>query len=475
MKKIFIYGTFNVLHPGHQRLFRFAKELGGKLIVGVNSDRILNSISFFKEQYRLEGVKNNIWVDEVFILDEEVNDYLIKKKPDIVVKGREYENKFNLESETIKKYGGKLIFNSGEATFSSFELNNPKIIHKNRKINQFPLEFSKRHNINPDTLEDIILKFKKLKVCVFGDIIIDEYVICNPLGMSQEDPTIVVSPYDYKKFVGGAGIVSMHASSLGAKVDFFTVTGQDNSLKFAKSELKKAKVNSFISVDEKRPTTLKQRFQVDGKTLLRVSHLHQDSIDKSIQKKIFDDFLKNINGYDLIVFSDFNYGCLPQALVDKITKISLEKKIIIVADSQSSSQIGNVARFKNMDLITPTEHEARTSLRNYDDGLVVLAEKLQKKSGSKNIILKLGPEGILIHIDKPKNISKTDRIPALNKSPIDVAGAGDSMLITSSMATAVGADPWISACLGSVAAGIQISKLGNVAIKPEEIIREINI
>ena len=128
-----------------------------------------------------------------------------------------------------------------------------------------------------------------------------------------------------------------------------------------------------------------------------------------------------------------------------------------------------------MDLITPTEHEARTSLRNYDDGLVVLAEKLQKKSGSKNIILKLGPEGILIHIDKPKNISKTDRIPALNKSPIDVAGAGDSMLITSSMATAVGADPWISACLGSVAAGIQISKLGNVAIKPEEIIREINI
>ena len=48
MKKIFIYGTFNVLHPGHQRLFRFAKELGGKLIVGVNSDRILNSISFSK-------------------------------------------------------------------------------------------------------------------------------------------------------------------------------------------------------------------------------------------------------------------------------------------------------------------------------------------------------------------------------------------------------------------------------------------
>ena len=50
----------------------------------------------------------------------------------------------------------------------------------------------------------------------------------------------------------------MHASSLGAKVDFFTVAGQDNSLNF-KIWLKKAKVNTFISVDEKRPTTLKQR------------------------------------------------------------------------------------------------------------------------------------------------------------------------------------------------------------------------
>ena len=54
--------------------------------------------------------------------------------------------------------------------------------------------------------------------------------------------------------------------------------------------------------------------------LFKVSHLHQDSTDKNIQKKIYKDFLKNINNYDLIVFSDFNYGCLPQSLVDKLLK-----------------------------------------------------------------------------------------------------------------------------------------------------------
>ncbi len=56
---------------------------------------------------------------------------------------------------------------------------------------------------------------------VIGDLIIDKYISCQPLGMSQEDPSIVVTPIDTKQFVGGAGIVSIHAAGLGAKVNFF--------------------------------------------------------------------------------------------------------------------------------------------------------------------------------------------------------------------------------------------------------------
>ena len=40
MKKVFVSGHFNILHPGHLRLLRFAKEQGGKLIVGLESDSI---------------------------------------------------------------------------------------------------------------------------------------------------------------------------------------------------------------------------------------------------------------------------------------------------------------------------------------------------------------------------------------------------------------------------------------------------
>ena len=231
------------------------------------------------------------------------------------------------------------------------------------------------------------------------------------------------------------------------------------------------KVISYISYDQNRPTTLKQRYRCKGKSLLRVSHLHQDAISLELQNEIYTNFTKIVDNLDLLVFSDFNYGCLPQKLVDKIITLSKNKGIIIAADSQSSSQVGDIARFKDMDLITPTEHEARVSTRNQQDGLVILAEELMKNANAKNILLKMGEEGFLIQSNNSK--WQTDKIAALNQNPKDVSGAGDSLLITSSMILACGGDIWDASLIGSLAAAIQVSRLGNTPLKIDELKLEL--
>ena len=92
---------------------------------------------------------------------------------------------------------------------------------------------------------------------------------------------------------------------------------------------------------------------------------------------------------------------------------------------------------------------------------------------SKYIFTTLGSEGIVIY-NSIKNELLTDNIQALNTNAKDVSGAGDSLLTCSSMAKVVGANIWESAYLGSIAAAIQVSRVGNIPIKKEELLHELD-
>ena len=238
MKTAFISGNFNILHPGHLRLFRFAKELGCRLIVGIYSDKIAGSKSAINENLRLEGVLSNSWVDDSFIIHDSIELAIQSLKPDFVIKGKEFERQKNIEESLLKAYGGKLLFSSGESTFSSLDLLHHEFKYGHHLSINLPKDFLKRHKFSKESLVNIIHKFSSMRVCVIGDLIIDEYITCQPLGMSQEDPTIVVRPIDSIRFLGGAGIVSAHGAGLGAKVDFFSVTGLDESRQFSQKKLK---------------------------------------------------------------------------------------------------------------------------------------------------------------------------------------------------------------------------------------------
>lgn len=451
---------------------RFAKGCGDRLLVGVESDRIAGDAAHVPQQLRLEGVLSNIWVDEAFVLDKPAAQAIAELQPDIVVKGKEHESRFNPELEAVDKYGGKLLFSSGETLFSSIDLIRRAFYESAPRAVAAPTDYLARHGIVAGKMEDLLGRFAALRVCIVGDLIVDEYITCQPLGMSQEDPTIVVTPIDATQFIGGAGIVAAHAAGLGASVHFISVTGSDAAREFALAQLAASGVTADLLIDEIRPTTRKQRFRSKGKTLLRVSYLHQDAISLALQDAMFVRLDAILSATDVLIFSDFNYGCLPQTLVDKIIVLARERNVMMAADSQSSSQIGDICRFRDMDLITPTEHEARISTRNHQDGLVVLAEQIRLQSKAKNILLKMGEEGLLINpANQPDQDWLTDRLGALNTAPRDVAGAGDSMLVASALALACGGDIWEAAYLGTLAAAVQVSRVGNTPIRTKDLLQ----
>lgn len=469
---VFLSGNFNILHPGHFRLLRFAKECGDYLVVGV-----LDASSpgaYVEEKLRLEGVQAINWVDHAFIIRDKSEEVIRQLKPTIVVKGNEHENSFNPEAEVVALYGGKLLFSSGDMAFSSIDLLRKEWRELDLSTIRKPHDYLSRHVIDVGKTVELLKLMKQMRVCVIGDTIVDEYITCDPLGMSQEDPTIVVTPVMREKFVGGAGIVAAHARSLGSKVNFFSVLGCDDTADYARTTIDGYGIEFHAYTDESRPTTLKQRFRASNKTLLRVSHLRQHDITAELRHRILAEITSVLDETDLLIFADFNYGCLPQTLVMDIVAECVQRGVMMAADSQSSSQMGDVSRFKNMTLITPTEREARLAVQDFDSGLVVLADKLKEKAQADNVIVTLGAEGVLIQAGVSEaNRWPTDRLPALNVAPKDVAGAGDSLLTCAAMALAVGADIWQASYLGALAAACQVGRIGNIPLTQEELIAEI--
>jgi rfaE bifunctional protein kinase chain/domain len=291
--------------------------------------------------------------------------------------------------------------------------------------------------------------------------------------MSQEDPTIVVTPIEQKTFVGGAGIVSAHARGLGAEVRYLSVVGADEPADFARDMLNADGIRVSFFVDETRPTTIKQRYRALGKTLLRVNHLRQHAINPDIAGKMLREIERLLPQTDLLLFSDFNYGCLPQTVVDQIVERAGKRNIMMAADSQASSQLADISRFNGMSLITPTEREARLALQDFESGLIVVGHQLRDVSRAENVVITLAAEGLLVH-GKENGAYSDDRLPAFNTAPKDVAGAGDSFFTCASLALRAGVDIWRSAYLGALAAACQVSRVGNLPLHGADIEDEID-
>jgi len=95
-KIVFTNGCFDIVHRGHVELLRYCREIGSRVIVGLNSDDSVKKLKgdqrpYFNQQDRKILLENLSCVDEVHIFNEETPyDLISKLKPDIIVKGGDY-------------------------------------------------------------------------------------------------------------------------------------------------------------------------------------------------------------------------------------------------------------------------------------------------------------------------------------------------------------------------------------------------
>ena len=115
-KIVFTNGVFDILHIGHVEYLKNAATYGDFLIVGLNSNtsvKKLNKIGdrpIFDQDDRAKILSSLYFVDLVIIFNEVNPEKLIKTiKPNIYIKGGDYDIKNIPESQLVKSYGGEII------------------------------------------------------------------------------------------------------------------------------------------------------------------------------------------------------------------------------------------------------------------------------------------------------------------------------------------------------------------------------
>ena len=167
--------------------------------------------------------------------------------------------------------------------------------------------------------------------------------------------------------------------------------------------------------------------------------------------------------------SDFVYGVVTEKLIKKIVSLSKKYNLKIFGDIQCSSQIGLVTKFKKFSLICPNEKEARIALQDKDSGLEGLSHNLISYTQSEKLIMKLGAQGFIAYEEISPGKYHSQSFPTLSVNPVDVSGAGDSLLSVMSTALSSNNDFMSAAALACCMSALAVENMGNTPIHSNQL------
>ena len=233
-KIVLCHGVFDLLHVGHIKHLKKAKELGDKLIVTLTPDKYVNKgpgRPVFNQNLRSEAMAAIDSVDYVAINNTPTAVNLIKIfKPNFYCKGKDYKDfkkditgEIKNELKELKKFKGKLIITE-ELTFSSSRLINKSTNFFSTRQKKTLKKINKKFDFN--SIKKNIDNFNKLKILVIGETIIDQYNFCEAVGKSGKEPMLVLKEIKNDQYLGGVLSIAKNLAQFSKKISVISILGE---------------------------------------------------------------------------------------------------------------------------------------------------------------------------------------------------------------------------------------------------------
>jgi rfaE bifunctional protein kinase chain/domain len=324
-----------------------------------------------------------------------------------------------------------------------------------------------------DRLLALVDDFAGVRVAVFGDLLVDEFIYGQISRVSREAPVLILE-YDSTEIVpGGAGNAANNVAALGGRAISIGITGRDDpGRRLLEAMVDRINVQNVIS-HAGLATPTKTRILAGGihsakQQVVRVDRSPRQSVPEDVRKAVARRLFGVLGRCDALLVSDYGTGLVTPALVSRAQKVFRgpgRRQPPVLIDSRYA-----LLKFRRMTTCTPNESEVEQLLgiRIGENGRVLekAGRELLLRTSAGAVLITRGSRGMaLFEPDRP-----TVHIPISGSDQIaDVTGAGDTVIATMTLALAAGGSFEEAAHLANYAGGLVVMKRGTATVTAEEL------
>jgi len=327
---------------------------------------------------------------------------------------------------------------------------------------------STQHTALQERLVNTLRRFSDQRVVILGDAIADRFLHGAISRVSREAPVFILRHQQTETVPGGAANCAMNLVALGAQVSLISLTGSDEAGNELRAKLEAAGVNiEGVVVSDKVQTTTKVRILAgqshsSKQQVIRIDYEGAALDDDELRLKILNNLEQSISDARAVVISDYNYGVVDARAIELIRDKASD--IPILVDSRF-----RLFEFTEFTAATPNQEELenlRGGPASSTEQLETAARDLKQRLGHRALLVTRGGEGMtLLEGDAaPVHIRAVGA-----EQPVDVTGAGDTVIATFALALASEASFVDAARLANYAGGLVVMKRGTATLSAAEL------
>ena len=307
--------------------------------------------------------------------------------------------------------------------------------------------------------------FRKLKVLVVGDLMLDRYIIGDVDRISPEAPVPVLRHAQRYERPGGAANVAMNLAGLGCETVLAGFWGEDTEKNELKAFLDKAGVDTVGVVTTTLPTVSKTRIVGRTQQLLRLDIESRERLSATDCEHLTERAEQLVGKVHAVVLSDYAKGALSAELCQQVIAAARRAGVPVLADPKTP----DLGKYAGATVVCPNLQELSlaTGISAYDtDTLLAAGEAQRTQHGIRFLVVTMSEKGIRVLRDEGSFFHS----PARAREVFDVSGAGDTVIATMAACLAAGLSMEAAVELANLAAGVVVGKVGTVPIAHHELI-----